>query len=80
MHLLADYTPSDFAAWKRDFDAEAEDRMNAGLTLLQMWRDADAGTKALCLFEVNDRGRAEAWLHKESALGAPVTARFLRTA
>ncbi len=79
MNLLARFTPPDFAAFKTDFDAHAESRQQAGLTLLQMWRDLD-GAGAVCLFEVNDRAKAQAWLDTQSGLGHPVTGQFLRTA
>lgn len=80
MQLLIDLTTTDFAAWKREFDADAENRMHAGLTLLQMWRGADEPNGVACLFEVNDRKRAQDWLDKEAGFGAAVTARFLNTA
>ena len=41
MQLLCQLDTPDFPGWKRDFDAESTERMEAGLTLLQMWRDAD---------------------------------------
>jgi hypothetical protein len=80
MQMLIDFTTTDFAAWKSAFDRDAEDRMQAGLTLLQMWRGADEPAAVTCLFKVNDRARAQAWLDKEAAFGAAVTARFLETA
>lgn len=79
MQLLIDYTASDYAAWQSDFDAEAENRANAGMTLLQMWRGADDASAITCLFEVNDRDRASAWLDKTAALGGGGAARFLKT-
>lgn len=79
MQLICRYDTPDYAAWKSAFDADTEDRMHAGLTTLQVWRDAD-GPAALVLFEVNDRARAEAHLGKEAALGRPATATYLRTA
>jgi hypothetical protein len=80
MQLLIDYATTDYAAWKAAFDRDAEDRMQAGLTLMQIWRGADEPNAVTCLFRVNDRDRAQAWLDKESAFGAAPTARFLRTA
>ena len=80
MHMLCHFATSGYEAWKSDFDDDAEKRRDAGLTLLQMWRGADDASAVTCLFEVNDRGRAETWLKTESALGAPADARFLRTA
>ena len=53
--------------------------MNAGLTLLQMWREADAQNTAICLFEVNAREKAQAWLDRETAHEGKATATFLRT-
>jgi hypothetical protein len=77
MQLLCQLDTSDFAGWKRDFDSESTERMEAGLTLLQMWRDADSRSRVLMLFEVNDRARAQAWLRKEQGFGGPMTATFL---
>lgn len=78
--LLCQLDTNDFPGWKRDFDAEATERMEAGLTLLQMWRDADSRSRVLLLFQFNDRHRAEAWLRKEQGFGGPMTATFLETA
>lgn len=80
MHLLCTFDTSGFDAWKSAFDDRAEARGQAGLAMLQMWRDADDASCALVLFGVSDCKRAEEWLRTESALHAPVTARFLRTA
>lgn len=80
MQLLTQTTVADFASFKSAFDAEAEKRMNAGLTLLQMWRDADDAGAVLCLFDVNDRAKAQAWLTAETQTGTRVTGRFLNTA
>jgi hypothetical protein len=79
MHLLLHLTPSDYDAWRREFDADAETRMQAGLTMLQLWRAA-SGAEVTALFEVNDRKRAEGWLDRERATGPALEARFLRTA
>jgi len=80
MQLLCHYDTADFAAWKAAFDADAEDRRLAGLTLLQMWRSADRASAVICLFEVNDRKKAEGWIATETGFGAALTAEFLRTA
>ena len=79
MNLLVHFTPADYATWKADFDRDMESRMNAGLTLMQLWRDAD-GTGVTALFEANDRNKAEAWLETERRTGASLDARFMRTA
>ncbi|UWQ21700.1 DUF3303 family protein [Jannaschia sp. W003] len=79
MNLLLHLTPPAYDAWKAGFDADTEKRMNAGLTLLQLWRDADSGG-VTALFEVNDRAKAEAWLEVENATGPALAARFMRRA
>ena len=80
MQMICDVTTGGFDAWKQGFDYRAEARGQAGLTVLQIWRDADDGSRAVVLFEAHDRARAEEWVRTETALHAPVTARFLRTA
>ncbi|SFP32426.1 hypothetical protein [Tranquillimonas alkanivorans] len=80
MQLLCRFDTPDYDEWKKTFDADAEDRMNAGLTLLQLWRDADTPSAALALFEVNDRKRAQAWIEKETGFGHALTADFLKPA
>ena len=80
MQLLCQLDTPDFPGWKRDFDLDATDRMEAGLTLLQMWRAADSRSGVFLLFEVNDRARAEGWLAKEQGFGGPMQAHFLETA
>jgi hypothetical protein len=80
MQLLCQLDTSDFPGWKRDFDAESAERMEAGLTLLQMWRDADSRSRVFMLFQVGHRPRAEQWLRKEQGFGGPMTATFLETA
>lgn len=79
MHLLATIDTSSYDAWKTDFDAHSEDRAQSGLTLLQMWHDADAPARVMALFEVADRARADGWVKRQSTLHGGITARFLRT-
>lgn len=77
MQLLLALDTTDYAGWRRDWDSEAPDRMEAGLTQLQLWRDADSRTRVLVLLQANDRPRAEGWLRKERGFGGPMTATFL---
>ena len=79
MNLLVHMRPTDYDRWKAGFDADYEDRMNAGLTLLQLWRGVDGGG-VTALFDVNDRGEAEGWLDRERATGGGMESRFLVTA
>ncbi|MBK4214850.1 hypothetical protein JJJ17_02810 [Paracoccus caeni] len=60
MQLIAHYTVSDYAAFKTAFDADAEDRANNGLSLLQLWRES--GTSAWALFTIADQPKAKAYL------------------
>ena len=81
MQLLTRIETGGFDAWRRDFDAASEGRGRAGLSLLQIWRDADAPDTALLLFEVRDRDRARDYLTQRDQLGHPLgAATFLQTA
>lgn len=81
MQLLCRIETGGYDAWRRDFDVSAEGRRNAGLNLLQIWRDADAPETALLLFEVRNRGRAQAYLSEREQLGHGLGAvTFLNTA
>ncbi len=80
MQLIVQFSTGGFDAWKADYDAHAETRGQAGLTMLQMWRDADDPDRAVVLFEVHDRAKAETWLGQQSALKGGAAAQFLKTA
>lgn len=60
MQLIAHYTVSDYASFKSAFDADAENRGNASLNLLQLWREN--GTSAWALYSVADQKRAKEYL------------------
>lgn len=45
--ILAHYHITDFTRFKSAFDADAEDRGHAGLTVLQLWREGGDGVWAL---------------------------------
>lgn len=78
MQMLASIDTDGYDAWKSQFDARSEDR--AGMTMMQMWRDADAGTRVVILFDVHDRAKAESWAKAQAALGAQIATQYLRTA
>ncbi|MBB3712729.1 hypothetical protein FHS00_002324 [Limimaricola variabilis] len=80
MQMLCQIDTPDYASWKTAFDGDYEERMQAGLSQLQIWRDADHGSTVLVLFKVNDRKRAEAWIAKEQGFGGAMTCTFLETA
>jgi hypothetical protein len=79
MHLLLQIDTTDYAAWKAAWDSDTEDRSQAGLTQLQLWRSADTAGLAFALLEVSNRSRADAWLAKERGFGATITSSFLKT-
>ena len=66
---------------------DAEDQAHAGLSRLQLWRDADAAGRVWNLYDVSDRAKAEGWLQRAAAdthgrrAGVTAsTAHFVRTA
>lgn len=58
--MIAHYSVANYAIFKTAFDADAEDRGNNGLSLLQLWRESD--TSAWALFNVSDAPAAQAYL------------------
>lgn len=60
MQMIAHYTLQDYARFKAAFDADAEDRGQNGLSLLQLWRESD--TSAWALFNVGNARSARDWL------------------
>jgi hypothetical protein len=66
--LICHYEVTEFAAWQTAFNADDEARRDAGLSVLQIWRDADSATHAFVLLTVNDRARANAWVKRSDAL------------
>ena len=86
MQLLAHLKLRDYDGWRRVFDDDAETRGNAGLTLLQLWRQTDDPNRVWMLYEVSERGMAEEYLeglgqlHAEQGGGTEAGHHFLRTA
>lgn len=76
--LLIQTTAPDYAAWKSDFDAEAENIAAASLNTLQIWKGDN--NAILVLFEVANRRNAQSWLDTQQALGHGYTSQFLQTA
>ena len=60
MQLLAHYSIADYASFKAAFDADAEDRGNNSMNLLQLWRES--GTSAWALYDVANASRAREYL------------------
>lgn len=66
MQMIAHYRIKDYAAFRTAFDADAEDRGQNGLSLLQLWRE-DNGN-AWALYTVHDAHAARAWLEGAAAV------------
>ena len=62
LHLLMRSQTSDFDSWKSAFDAGAEGRGMAGLTLMQLWREVDRPATVWAVFEVANRDKAQAFV------------------
>ena len=62
MQLLAHLKVADYDAWRRTFDDDAETRGNAGMTLLQLWRQADDENRVWMLYEISERVMADEYL------------------
>lgn len=60
MQMIAHYSFENYAAFKKAFDADAEDRGNNGLSLLQLWRE-NAGS-AWALYNVGNPDAARDYL------------------
>ena len=58
--MIAHYTVADFAAFRSQFDQDAEDRGNASLSVLQIWREGNA--RVWVLYQIADGKRALAYL------------------
>ena len=81
MQLICHADVPDYTAWKAAFDAEVENIEAAGLSTLQIWRNADQPSRVVVLFEVHDRGRVQTWLSKQNALGTGFSStEFVETA
>ena len=66
MQMIAHYSVNDYASFRTAFDADAEDRGNNGLSLLQLWRENDGS--AWALFSVSDAKAARAYLNGAAAV------------
>ena len=58
--ILVQYRIADYAQFKAAFDADAEDRGNAGLNLLQLWREGAGSVWAL--YSAGNPGKARDYL------------------
>ncbi|MFT6673873.1 MAG: hypothetical protein ACJAVM_000044 [Sulfitobacter sp.] len=87
MQMICHHEVTNFDDWKAAFDADHAARHAAGLTVLQVWKDADSNTHAFFLLSVNDRDKAQGWIERSNALAGDdagtvrhASAYFLETA
>lgn len=63
--LIARYDISDYAQFRTEFDADSEDRGNASLSVLQIWREGEA--RVWVLYQIADGKRAMDYLDGAAA-------------
>lgn len=66
MQMIAHYKIAEYARFKEQFDAHAEDRGNNGLSLLQLWREGDGS--AWALYQISNAARAQDYLGKAATV------------
>ncbi len=74
MQLLVRNKVRDFDHWKPVFDANLDPPREAGLTLSRMWRSVDDPNEVFFVFEIEDRGRAEAFMQMPESAATGVEA------
>ncbi|MDN5786966.1 hypothetical protein [Pseudorhodobacter sp.] len=67
MQLLCRNDVQDFATWKQVFDADLEAQRDAGLSLMQIWREDGQPNRVWFLFEVHNRAKAQAFMEAPKA-------------
>lgn len=63
--MIAHYQVADYARFRTQYEVDAEDRGQNGLSLLQLWRESNSSVWAL--YQIADVSRARAYL--EGAAG-----------
>jgi len=58
---------AEFEKWKRVFDSNAPAVRDAGLRLMNLWRDLDESNNVFSLFEVTDTDKARALITNPAA-------------
>lgn len=67
MFLFVRNKVNDFDHWRRVFDANLHPTQAAGFKLTHLWRSVDDPNTVFFLFEVEDRGRVEAYMSTPEA-------------
>lgn len=68
--MICHFEVTSFEAWHTAFKSDDEARRDAGLGVLQIWRDADSTIHAFALLTVNNRAKANAWIIRSNALSS----------
>lgn len=64
--MVVEFTVRDYAAWRPVFDAADPQRVRAGVTAPQVFRDADSPNRMLVLFKVANRTKGDTWMKSET--------------
>lgn len=57
----------DFEKWKHFFDSHTQQHLDAGLSLLNLWRDTSDLNNVFFLFEVSDKAKAILFINSPSS-------------
>ncbi len=68
---------ADFEKWKSVFDSNAPALRDAGLRLVNLWRDVEEPNNVFFLFEVTDTDKARAFINNPAAAEAGKTSGVL---
>ena len=68
MQLICHHAITDIDQWRAAFDADDENRRAAGLSVMQIWTDADSPNLVFFLLGVNDKSRAQTWIKQSAEL------------
>ena len=77
MVLLVRNKVKEYDHWRRVFDAQADVARAAGVTLNHMWQSADDPNDVFFLLDIEDRGRAEAYMSTPESAAVGVEAGVL---
>ena len=65
--MLCRHRVADFEQWKGVFDSNALTARDAGLRLMNLWRDVEEPNNVFFLFEVKDTDKARAFITDPAA-------------
>lgn len=74
MELLVRNKVKDYERWRRVFDAELEGPRSAGLNLVKVWQSVDDPNEVFFVFRIDDRAKAEEFMHAPESAAAGVEA------